>query len=206
METQKYGQSLIEFLNDSPCNFFAVETIKKRLEKAGYKNLLASDSWNIKPGDKVYITKNDSAIFAINIGSKPISEDGFKIISAHSDSPCFRIKPNAQINSEGGVVKLNTEVYGGPILYTWFDRPLSVAGRGIVRGGNELSPITKLVNIDRPIVIIPHLPILFNRTVIEGNPLSKHKAMLPVLGIIKTDAETHNDVLSLLSTVINFDF
>ena len=195
----KYALSLLDFLDKSPCSFLAVDTVRHELEKAGYKCLDSSDIWDIKAGDKFYVTKNDSAIFAVHTGTGNIAETGFKIIAAHSDSPCFRVKPNAPVYTEGGIIKLNTEVYGGPILYTWFDRPLSVAGRVVLRGGSPMKPVVKLVNIMRPIMTIPHLAIHFNREVNEGNRLSKQKDMLPVIGIVKDELERNNILLNLLA-------
>lgn len=110
-------------MDSSPCNFLAVDTIKRMLLDNGFKQRKLSEKMVATGGEKFFFTKNDSAIFAVKVGKKPIKETGYKIVAAHSDSPCFRIKPNAEIRCDGGIVKLNTEVYGGPILYTWFDRP-----------------------------------------------------------------------------------
>lgn len=107
---------LLKFLNESPCNFLAVKNLTDRLDRAGFTPIDMADKWSLKPGDRRYVVKNSSAVFAFIVGEDPAA--GFKIISAHSDSPGFRIKPNAEIVNEGGVVTLNTEVYGGPILYT----------------------------------------------------------------------------------------
>ncbi len=172
---------LKEFMNDSPVNFLAVDTIRRRLDAAGFTSLDMRDAWNLVPGGKYYTTQNGSAIFAFVTGSGTVGR-GFHIISSHCDSPCFRVKPNCEIVCDGGIVKLNTEVYGGPILYTWFDRPLSLAGRVILRSDNPVRPETRLLRIRRPLLTIPHLAIHFNRAVNEGNPLSKQKDMLPVLG------------------------
>ena len=137
------ADSLLEFLDNSPCNFWAVETIKKHLVANGFEELQPADKWNIKKGGKYFVTKNDSAIFGIKVGTEPLSETGFRIISAHSDSPCFRIKPNPEMLADG-VLLINTEVYGGPILYTWFDRPLSIAGRVILKNPeNILKPTVR---------------------------------------------------------------
>ena len=206
-------QSLLDFMDNSPCNFCAARTIKNTLKKNGFEELSLGDAWTLKKGGKYYTTKNDTAVFAFAVGSELPYETGFKIIAAHSDSPCFRIKPNAEIKSEKGIVKLNTEVYGGPILYTWFDRPLSVAGRVVLRGKDALHPVTEIVKIDRPILIIPHLAIHFNRAVNEGNPLSKQKDMLPVLGIFNEAAEKDNILLNTVagelgvsvSDILDFD-
>ncbi len=173
---------LMTFLDASPVNFLAAETITRRLDEAGYCRLDQAERWNIERGGKYYITKNGSAVFAFIVGSGEAS-DGFRIISAHSDSPGFRIKPRAAMRAAGDVIKLNTEVYGGPILYTWFDRPLSIAGRVILRGGDVLNPRAVNVRFDRPLLTIPHLAIHFNRSVNEGNPLSKQKDMLPVIAM-----------------------
>lgn len=188
---------LLSFLDSSPVNFFAVDTVRNRLEKAGFTRLDPSAAWNIKPGGKHYVIKNGSAIFAFVAGNSP--EAGFKIISAHSDSPGFRIKPSPEMVSDGGMMKLNTEVYGGPILYTWFDRPLSIAGRVILRTEDPLHPEHRLIKFTRPLMTIPHLAIHFNRAVNEGNPLSRQKDMLPVLGRISDAANKKDFVLNLVA-------
>ena len=185
---EKLTSDLLKFLNDSPCNFLAVKSLTDRLDRAGFVPLDMADTWELHPGDRRYVVKNSSAVFAFIIGDGA-PDAGFKIISAHSDSPGFRIKPNAEIVNEGGVVTLNTEVYGGPILYTWFDRPLSISGRVILRGDNPLRPVTRLVNFYRPLLTIPHLAIHYNRSVNDGNPLSKQRDMLPVLGRVASKEE-----------------
>lgn len=187
-ELDRYAASLCDFLDRSPVNFWAAETARQRLEAAGFSELRMEDAWSITPGDRRYVMKNGSAIFAFVAGSGDAAE-GFSIIAAHSDSPCFRIKPNCEIACEGGAVKLNTEVYGGPILYTWFDRPLSMAGRVMLRGSDALHPESRLVRFDDPLLVIPHLAIHFNRAVNEGNKLSKQKDMLPVIAIDGTPAK-----------------
>ena len=187
-----YIDSLLKFMDSSVCNFLAVDTIKKVLVENGFVEKRLEDAFTCQAGEKFFVTKNDSAIFAVTVGKKPVSETGFKIISAHSDSPCFRIKPNPEMVSGDGLVRLNTEVYGGPILYTWFDRPLSLAGRVILKGESALRPVTRLLKIDNPILVIPHLAIHFNRSVNEGNPLSKQKDMLPILTRISGSLEANN--------------
>ena len=142
MKTDLDAFSLQDFLNQSPCNFLAVDTIRKNLESNGFTELRQADKWSLKVGGKYFVTKNSSAIFAFVVGTRPIDESGFNIISAHSDSPCFRIKPNPEMVADG-VLRLNTEVYGGPILYTWFDRPLSLAGRVLLH--NPENPDRKSV-------------------------------------------------------------
>lgn len=173
---------LLEWMDNSTCNFLAVKQIKQELDNAGFKELRQEEDWKVGRGDKFYITKNDSAIFAFIVGTGSMSENGLRIISAHSDSPCFKIKPNCEIYGDGGVISLNVEKYGGGILYTWFDRPLSVSGRVMVAGKDALHPETRLVDLKKAVATIPHLAIHFNRAVNEGNPLSVQKDMKPVVG------------------------
>ena len=173
---------LLNWLDASTCNVMAVETIKKELDKAGFAELRQTDKWEIRKGGKYYVTKNGTAIFAFILGAEPVAEQGFRIISAHSDSPCFKIKPNAEIYGDGGLVTLNVEKYGGGILYTWFDRPLSMSGRVVLRSIDPLKPTIVPVDIEKPFATIPHLAIHFNRAVNEGNALSVQKDMKPVVG------------------------
>ena len=173
---------LISFLNASPVNFLAVHTLAARLEQAGYLRLDAScPLGEMKAGDKFFVTKNDSSLYAFRLGRKTLGEAGFRMICAHCDSPTFRIKPNAEMTCEGGITKLNTEVYGGPIMSTWFDRPLSLAGRVILRGKDALHPVTRLLHVKRPLLQISNLAIHFNRQVNDGVKLSKQKDMIDVI-------------------------
>ena len=197
--------SLLNFIDNSPCNFYAVNTAKKMLEENGFTEKLLGNEIEAKPGEKFYFTKNDSAIFAFTVGKKPIAETGLKIVAAHSDSPCFRVKPHAEMLCEGGIVKLNTEVYGEPVLYTWFDRPLSLAGRVLLKGEDAMHPITRLVKIDRPLFSISHLAIHFNRQVNEGNKISKQKDMLPIIAKVSEKLEAENMLLRLVAEELNVD-
>ena len=190
---------LLDFLDASPVNFLAAQNIATELEKAGYRKLDPREPIGIvKAGDKLYVTKNDSSVYAFHIGRQPMAEAGFRMICAHCDSPTFRIKPNAEMLCEGGIVKLNTEVYGGPIMSTWFDRPLTIAGRVIVRGQDALNPETLLLHVKRPLLQISNLAIHFNRQVNDGVKLSKQKDMLPILGIINDELEKGNLLMNII--------
>lgn len=199
---QELAIDLLNYINNSPVNFIAVENLKKTLLENGFSALEIKDKWELKKGGKYYVTQNGSALFAFILGDN-FAENGFKLICSHSDSPGFRIKPNPEITSEGGIVKLNTEVYGGPILYTWFDRPLSIAGRVIIKSDNPLYPKHVYVDLQRPLLLIPHLAIHMNRTVNDGNPLSKQKDMLPVMGLINNELEKGNILISEISSHLN---
>ena len=195
---------LLDFLDASPVNFLAAQNIATELEKAGYRKLDPREPIGIvKAGDKLYVTKNDSSVYAFHIGRQPMAEAGFRMICAHCDSPTFRIKPNAEMLCEGGIVKLNTEVYGGPIMSTWFDRPLTIAGRVIVRGENALSPTTLLLHVKRPLLQISNLAIHFNRQVNDGVKLSKQKDMLPILGIINDELEKGNLLMNIICSELS---
>lgn len=178
---------LMKWLDASTCNFLAAKTICGELDNAGFCRLDARDSWQIEKGGKYYVVKNDSAVFAFIVGTESPAKTGFRIISSHSDSPCFKIKPNAEIYGEGGVVSLNVEKYGGGILYTWFDRPLSISGRVMVKGADAIHPRTLTVDLQCPVCTIPHLAIHFNREVNEGNKLSVQKDMKPVIGVFSEE-------------------
>ena len=195
---------LLDFLNASPVNFLAAKNIASYLEQAGYRRLDPQmPVGEVQAGDKLYVTKNDSSVYAFHIGHKPLADAGFRMICAHCDSPTFRIKPNAEMTCEGGIVKLNTEVYGGPIMSTWFDRPLTIAGRVIVRGEDALSPKTLLLHIKRPLLQISNLAIHFNRQVNDGVKLSKQKDMLPILGIVTSELERGNLLMNVICGELN---
>lgn len=197
---------LMNFLDASPVNFLAVKNIAGELEKAGFRHVDPRMPLGcIKAGDKLYVTKNDSSIYAFHIGTQPLAEAGFRMICAHCDSPTFRIKPNAEMLCEGGMVKLNTEVYGGPIMSTWFDRPLTLAGRVIVKGDDMLSPKTLLMHVKRPLLQISNLAIHFNRQVNDGVKLSKQKDVLPLLGMVTDELERGNMLTNIICSELNIN-
>lgn len=199
MEKQ-LAKELVEFIQESPTNFHVIINAKKELLKHDFKQLFSGEAWNLEKGGRYFVTKNHSSLFAFEIGTGDVAEEGFKIICAHSDSPTFRIKPHPEIPVAGKYLKLNTEVYGGPIMYTWFDRPLSMAGRVMLKSLNPLKPTTQFVNFNRPLLTIPHIAIHFNRAVNDtGNPLSKQKDMLPVLGMINDSFEKDGFLLKLVA-------
>lgn len=207
-------KDLVKFLDASPVNFLAVKTIKERLRQAGFKEMNAADEMGeVRPGDQLFFTKNDSSVYAFRMGKNRLAEGGFRLVCAHCDSPTFRIKPNAEMVGEGGITKLNTEVYGGPIMSTWFDRPLSLAGRVIVRSGDALWPETRLLHVKRPLLQISNLAIHFNRQVNDGVKLSRQKDVLPILGIVESELERGGMLMGVIceelqieaSEILDFD-
>ena len=201
-----FAKSLIEFIDNSPSPFHVVKEAEKVLTRSGFKKLNLSDRWNLEKEGKYYVTSNSSSLIAFVVGKGSLEEDGFKLIGAHIDSPTFRIKPNPEIAVENRYLKLNTEVYGGPILNTWFDRPLSIAGRVAVRTENPLKPKEILVDMEEPLLIIPNLAIHMNRKVNEGVSINSQVDTLPVISVIEDDMEKENYLVKLLGEKLSVDF
>lgn len=199
MNSKEFAKNLIGFIHNSPTAFHSVETSEELLKLNGFENLDARSNWDIKKGGKYYTTKNSSAIIAFTVDTDNLKEDGFRIIGSHSDSPSFRIKPSPEMEVEKTYLKLNTECYGGPILNTWLDRPLAIAGRVVLKGENVLRPTETLVNINRPICIIPNLAIHMNREVNDGFALNKQKDMLPLVGLLNDTLEKENFLVKTIA-------
>lgn len=174
----QHVEELFQFIENSPSCFHAIETIRKKLNAEGFIELVEGRSWQIEKGKKYYVTRNLSSIIAFKIPENDFKN--FHIVASHSDSPTFKIKENAEIEVNNKYVKLNTEKYGGMICSTWFDRPLSIAGRILVKEGNVVK--THLVNIDKDLVIIPNLAIHMNRAVNDGYKYNAQIDMLPLYG------------------------
>lgn len=179
---------LMSFIDQSPSMFHAADTVIQQLELNGFSYLDASSNWNLKVNGKYYVTSNQSAVIAFVVNSTNVEQEGFKIIGAHTDVPCFKIKPNPQMTTEN-YVKLNTEIYGGPILNTWLDRPLSAAGRVALKSDNILKPTIRLVDLERPLLIIPNLAIHMNRDVNNGIKLNAQKETLPIVSYVEEKLE-----------------
>ncbi|SHE95844.1 M18 family aminopeptidase [Clostridium fallax] len=200
---QKIAQQLIDFIYESPTAFHAVKNVSSKLKKNGFIELEDDKQWKIEKAGKYFVKKNNSALIAFTIGSGELEEEGFKLIGAHTDSPGFRVKPSPEMVAEGAYLKLNTEVYGGPILNTWFDRPLGIAGRVIVKGENILYPKTMLVNINKPILVIPNLAIHMNREVNDGFKINRQKDTLPLLAMINENLEKEGYLTDLVAKELN---
>ena len=174
----QHVKELFQFIENSPSCFHAIVTIREKLNDEGFIELVEGRSWQIEKGKKYYVTRNLSSIIAFKIPENDFKN--FHIVASHSDSPTFKIKENAEIEVNNKYVKLNTEKYGGMICSTWFDRPLSIAGRILVKEGNLVK--THLVNIDKDLVIIPNLAIHMNRAVNDGYKYNAQIDMLPLYG------------------------
>lgn len=168
---------LFDFIEKSPTAFHAVGTIQEKLEKDGFKELLEQERWKIKCGGKYFVKRSGSSLISFIVPQKEIC--GYHMVASHTDSPAFKIKPYPEITTEDTYVKLNTEKYGGMILSTWLDRPLSVAGRVFFeRENGDIE--SSLVNIDRDLLVIPNLAIHMNREINQGYSYNPQVDMLPV--------------------------
>ena len=169
---------LTAFIEHAPTAFHAVAELKNLLNRDGFEELHESERWEIEPGKKYYVTRNNSSIIAVRVGTD-LDDYSFHVTASHSDSPSFKLKENAEIEIAKRYTMLNTEGYGGMICSTWFDRPLSLAGKVMVKNGNRLE--THLVRVDRDLLMIPSLAIHMDRKINEGGPLNKQVDMLPIL-------------------------
>lgn len=199
---KQFAENLIDYIYDSPTAFNAVKTSKELLIENGFNELKMNEKWQLKVGGKYFITKNSSSLIAFVVNSENM-KDGFRIIGSHSDSPTFRIKPNAEMTVENTYLKLNTEAYGGAILSTWFDRPLSIAGRVVLKSKDILHPVEDVININRPICIIPNLAIHMNRSINDGYKFNKQKDTLPLVGLISETLEKDDFLLKEIVKALN---
>ena len=174
------SQDLLKFLEKSPTAFHAVAQMKSELLKAGFTELRENERWNIQKGGHYFVTRNDSSLIAFSIPENGIQK--LHILTSHSDSPTFKIKENPEMEVEKHYVKLNVERYGGMLCAPWFDRPLSVAGRIIIKDTESGRFISRLVNIDRDLVMIPNLAIHMTREINTGYNYNPQKDLLPLYG------------------------
>ena len=172
-----FSKKLLEFINKSVSPYHVVESVKELLCKNGYTELYESESWQTKKGGKYFTVRGGSSVIAFCVPKGAPS--AFIMAAAHSDSPTFKIKENSELAS-GAYVRLNTEKYGGMLMSTWFDRPLSVAGRVIVKENGALC--TKLVNIDRDLLVIPSVAIHMNRSANDGMKYAANVDTVPLFG------------------------
>ena len=183
---REISEQLIEFIDKSPTCFHAVKTMSDMLREEGFTELREDQKWHIEKGGRYFVARNGSSLIAFTIPEQDMK--GMRIMASHSDSPTFKIKEDPEMEADGHYIKLNVERYGGMICAPWFDRPLSVAGRVIVRNssGNSASGAlrTVLVNVDRDLLMIPNLAIHMNREVNDGYKYNAQKDMLPLYGDI----------------------
>lgn len=181
MEQNKYVDKLLKLTKSATSQFHTVLETKKQLEEAGFEEVALRENWDLKRGGKYFMVHHDSTIFAFTIGEEFEGEDGFRLAACHGDFPGFRIKPNPEIVTEG-YVQLNTEVYGGVNLASWLDRPLSIAGRVVLRSEDVFHPEVRLVDFKRPLLTIPNIAIHLQKEMNQGVELNRQTQMIPLLG------------------------
>lgn len=172
-------EDFLHFLNHSPSRYHAVANLCGELEAAGYTRLSEGETQSLAPGGKYFVTRGGSSLLAFRIPRADFT--GFMISASHSDSPTFRIKENAELNGPEGYVRLNTERYGGMLCAPWLDRPLTVAGRALVKCGDAIE--ARLVYVDRDLLMIPNLAIHMNRKANEGFAYDPKCDMVPLMGM-----------------------
>lgn len=175
----KEMEDFLHFLNHSPSRYHAVANLCGELEAAGYTRLSEGETRPLAPGGKYFVTRGGSSLLAFRIPRADFT--GFMISASHSDSPTFRIKENAELNGPEGYVRLNTERYGGMLCAPWLDRPLTVAGRALVKCGDAIE--ARLVYVDRDLLIIPNVAIHMNRKANEGFAYDPKCDMVPLMGM-----------------------
>ena len=171
-------QGLLDFLNASPTPFHATTSLAMRLEAAGYRHLDERATWHTEAGGRYYVTRNDSSIIAFKLGKRPAVDGGIRLVGAHTDSPCLRVKPNPELQRQG-FFQLGVEVYGGALLAPWFDRDLSLAGRVTYRRDGKVE--SQLIDFYQPIAVIPSLAIHLNREANQGWAINPQNELPPIL-------------------------
>ena len=178
-----YDRELLDFIQNHPSVYHVIEGQKQCLLEAGYEQLLESRNWTIRRGGKYFLIRNGSALIAFRVPEEQFR--GFMIMASHSDSPAFKIKENPEITVDGTYQKLNVELYGGALLAPWFDRPLSVAGRVLVRTPEGVR--SRLVNVDRDLLAIPSLAIHMSRAANTGYEYKVQRDLLPLYGTAESE-------------------
>ena len=198
-----HAQALLQYIDQSPSPWHAVESTRIHLEAAGFLHLHERDSWKIAPGDCRYVIRGDSSIIAFRMGDRAPSEAGFRILGAHTDSPGLRIKPQGHLR-EGRLIRLGVEVYGGPILASFADRDLSLAGRVSIKGSQGIE--TRLVRFDSALLRLPNLAIHMNRGVNEdGLKFNKQTELPLILGQTLPDAPSQTLLNELVADRLNIE-
>lgn len=201
---KKAAADLLNAINECTCSFTTVLYAKERLKKADFKELSLKDmaQWKIEKGDKVYINIYDSSLFAFTVGKDIKKDDMLRIVASHTDSPALYLKPNPEIRSRG-YLKVNVEIYGGAILNTWLDRPLSMAGKLALKGNDIFNPETVIVDFKKKLFTIPNLAIHLNREINKGVELNRQIDMLPVCAVLEDKLNENNFFMEYIAKELN---
>src|SRR5512142_2296756 len=196
-QTQTAARELIDFIDASPSPWHAVASAESHLLAQGFTRLEEGDRWQLAANGRYYVVRNGASMIAFVLGTQPIAEAGFRIVGAHTDSPGLRLKPKAAMSGDG-ISRLGVEVYGGPILATFTDRDLSLAGRVVLR--TAAGQQTRLLRFEQPLVRLPNLAIHMNRDVNEqGLKLNKQTELPLILGQLGEGDDAEAQLRKLLA-------
>ncbi len=174
-----FNQQLLSFLQSSPTPFHATDAIAAVLAGAGFVQIYEADAWQLQPGGRYFLTRNDSSIIAFVYGKQPLLESGIRMLGAHTDSPCLKVKPQPELNRKG-YFQLGVEVYGGALLAPWFDRDLSMAGR-VTYSTADNKIASALVDFEAPVAVVPSLAIHLDREVNNNRSINAQRDIVPLL-------------------------
>jgi aspartyl aminopeptidase len=198
IKAKQQAQDLLDFIDASPSPWHAVASVSSQLQAHGFTPLSETETWQLTPGGQYYVVRDGASIIAFTLGKSPIVESGFKIVGAHTDSPGLRLKPKAAYAKQG-IAQLGVEVYGGPILATFTDRDLSLAGRVVVKNGDTLEH--HFVRFTESLVRLPNLAIHMNREVNNKGLLLDKQTQLPLIfGFASDTAQAHQQLLNALAS------
>lgn len=192
------AEKLLQLLKAGTSAIMVVKEAEQQLKEAGFEELCFSNTWGLTEGGKYYMKHHDTTLLAFTVGQQVEFQEGFKIAAAHTDFPCLRIKPNPDV-ATSGYAQVNVEVYGGAILNTWLDRPLSISGRIAVKSNDVMHPDMRYIDIKRPLMTIPNLAIHMNREVNKGVELNRQTDMLPIVGLLEKELNEKQAFLKFLA-------
>ncbi len=198
MKNKQFNQSLFQFLDASPTPFHATSNLLKILTAAGFKKINESENWSSLAKGKYVVTRNDSSLIAFNLADNKLAETGFRMLGTHTDSPCLKVKPNAEVIQQG-YLQFGVEVYGGALLNPWFDRDLSLAGR-VSYEAMDGSLNSKLINFKLPVAFIPSLAIHLDRNANKNRTVNPQSDILPVL--LQTSKKTEKNQQNVFSSIV----
>ena len=201
MNTKEIINDLIEFIDNSPINYFAVKNSIEILEKNDFKKLEENEKWKLEKCGKYFVSRDDTALIAFSVGDDP--RKGFDIIGSHTDSPTFKIKSNPEMTSNG-FLKFNVEGYGGMIVSSWFDRDLSLAGKLVYEDSGEFK--SKLIKIDKDLLTIANCAIHINRDLNQGYKYNMQDELSPIIKTIEDDFKKDGYLQKLLAKEIGIDY
>lgn len=200
MEQNTPSVRLLDFIRSSPSCYHAIDNIRRKLIEKGYIELSEGEDWSVEVGGKYFVTRNSSSIIAFRIPERVVG--GFMVVASHSDSPTFRVKPNPELSGPENYVRLNTERYGGMILDSWFDRPLSVAGRIMIRENGRI--VEKLVSVDDDLLIIPHVAIHMLKSN-DGIVYNPAQDLVPLFGLAGPDEKPQGSLMKIVAEAAGVD-